>query len=59
MTTHVISSIYIQTVMKDERLSQSEPLYGFLTPTPEYFQQPEPEKKSGFFLKNILKRYSR
>ncbi|KAL4230572.1 sorting nexin 25 [Mactra antiquata] len=46
---------YLKTIMKDERLADSEALYGFLTPTPEYFQQPGQEKKSGFFLKNIFK----
>ena len=43
--------------MKDDRLSHSEALYGFLTPTPEYFQQPGQEKKSEFFLKTFLKRF--
>lgn len=47
-----------QAVMKDDRLANSEALYGFLTPTPEYFQQPGQEKKSGFFLKTILRRFS-
>ena len=42
--------------MKDERMAMSEALYGFLTPTPEYFQQPAQEKKSNQFLKTILKR---
>lgn len=46
---------YLKAIMKDERLSDSEALYGFLTPTPEYFQQPGPEKKKEFFFKNILK----
>ena len=44
--------------MKDERMAMSEALYGFLTPTPEYFQQPAQEKKSSQFLKSILKRYT-
>ena len=43
--------------MKDERMAQSEALYGFLTPTPEYFQQPVQEKRSSQFIKTILKRY--
>ena len=43
--------------MKDERMAMSEALYGFLTPTPEYFQQPAQEKKSTQFLRTILKRY--
>ncbi|XP_053400334.1 sorting nexin-25-like isoform X2 [Mercenaria mercenaria] len=46
---------YLKAIMKDERLSDSQALYGFLTPTPEYFQQPGQDKKSGFFLKNIFK----
>ncbi|XP_052278175.1 sorting nexin-25-like isoform X2 [Dreissena polymorpha] len=44
---------YLNAVMKDDRLANSEALYGFLTPTPEYFQQPE--KKSEFILKTLLK----
>ncbi|KAJ8298069.1 hypothetical protein KUTeg_024600 [Tegillarca granosa] len=47
---------YLEAVMKDERMAQSEALYGFLTPTPEYFKQRPLEKKSNFFLTNLLKR---
>lgn len=46
---------YLEAVMKDERMAQSEALYGFLTPTPEYFKQRPLEKKSKFFLTNLLK----
>ncbi|XP_050417807.2 sorting nexin-25 isoform X2 [Patella vulgata] len=39
---------YLVAVMKDERMNQSEALYSFLTPTPEYLQQPVIEKKNKF-----------
>ncbi|KAK3599208.1 hypothetical protein CHS0354_012814 [Potamilus streckersoni] len=45
---------YLQAVMKDERMAQSEALYGFLTPSPEYFQPPVQEKKITF-LKNFFR----
>ncbi|XP_060599757.1 sorting nexin-25-like [Ruditapes philippinarum] len=46
---------YLKVIMRDLRLSDSQALYGFLTPTPEYFQQPGQEKKSGFFLRNLFR----
>ena len=43
--------------MKDERMTQSEALYAFLTPTPEHLHQPSPQKKSKFLLVNLIKRF--
>ncbi|KAL3879426.1 hypothetical protein ACJMK2_031724 [Sinanodonta woodiana] len=45
---------YLQAVMKDERMAQSEALYSFLTPSPELFQRPVQEKKTTF-LKNFFR----
>ncbi|ESO93906.1 hypothetical protein LOTGIDRAFT_228630 [Lottia gigantea] len=39
---------YLQAVMRDDRMTQSEILYVFLTPTPEYLQQPVAQKKTTF-----------
>ncbi|XP_041357035.1 sorting nexin-25-like isoform X2 [Gigantopelta aegis] len=46
---------YLCAVMKDERMTQSEALYAFLTPTPEHLHQPSPQKKSKFLLVNLIK----
>ncbi|XP_052796615.1 sorting nexin-25-like [Mya arenaria] len=46
---------YLSAIMKDDRLCNSEALYGLLTPTPEYFKQPGQEKKNEFFLTSFLK----
>ncbi|WAQ97897.1 SNX25-like protein [Mya arenaria] len=46
---------FVQAIMKDDRLCNSEALYGLLTPTPEYFKQPGQEKKNEFFLTSFLK----
>jgi hypothetical protein len=42
--------------MKDSMMAQSEALYGFLTPTPEFFWHRKPEKKKEFFITSIIKR---
>ncbi|XP_061183627.1 sorting nexin-25-like [Saccostrea echinata] len=46
---------YLSAVMKDGMMAQSEALYGFLTPTPEFFLHRKPEKKKEFFITSIIK----
>ncbi|XP_062594702.1 sorting nexin-25-like isoform X2 [Saccostrea cucullata] len=46
---------YLSAVMKDGMMAQSEALYGFLTPTPEFFMHRKPEKKKEFFITSIIK----
>ncbi|XP_067663522.1 sorting nexin-25-like isoform X1 [Haliotis asinina] len=46
---------YLIEVMKDERMTQSEALYAFLTPSPECLLIPSTQKKSKFKLANLIK----
>ncbi|XP_048774013.1 sorting nexin-25-like [Ostrea edulis] len=46
---------YLSAIMKDSMMAQSEALYGFLTPTPEFFWHRKPEKKKEFFITSIIK----
>ncbi|KAK3099373.1 hypothetical protein FSP39_003500 [Pinctada imbricata] len=48
---------YLNAIMKDGLMAQSEALYSFLTPTPEYFKQKTLEKKPGFSFANLLKSF--
>lgn len=47
---------YLEVILKDERMAHSETLYGFLSPSPEYFKQNKSEK-GNFFLRNLLKKF--
>lgn len=49
-------SNYLEVVLKDERMAHSEALYGFLSPSPEYFKQNKSEK-GNFFLRTLLKKF--
>ncbi|KAI8440065.1 hypothetical protein MSG28_001489 [Choristoneura fumiferana] len=49
---------YLEFVLEDERLNQSEALYTFLNPTSEYMKQGDNPKKNKFSFSTLFKRSS-
>ncbi|XP_014876971.1 sorting nexin-25 [Poecilia latipinna] len=47
---------FLQRLLTDERLCQSEALYAFLSPSPEYLKVMSVQKKSSFSLASFLER---
>ncbi|KAL4640544.1 sorting nexin-25-like [Arapaima gigas] len=47
---------FLEKTMSDERLCQSEALYGFLSPFPDYLKDTAIQKKSSFCLSSFLER---
>ncbi|KAJ8383106.1 hypothetical protein SKAU_G00038840 [Synaphobranchus kaupii] len=47
---------FLQKMLKDERMCQSEALYAFLSPSPEHLKVMDIQKKSSFTLASFLER---
>ncbi|XP_012691311.2 sorting nexin-25-like isoform X2 [Clupea harengus] len=47
---------FLQTMLSDECLCQSEALYAFLSPSPEHLKMMDPQKKSNFTFASLLER---